>query len=570
MMDIRDIFNNQKFERTDDQYKAVGDFGMTASATKESSDAGADVLRNGGTAADAIVAMQFALAVSEPFNTGVGASGFIVYHHRESGETKVFNGHSKAPESAHPELCLDENGKLIPFVERTMNESFVGIPGIMKAMDTLNKAYGTKELGELLDPAIDLAENGIKVNFLWDMALKLYGDRVGHSAKDFFFPNGVPLVEGDLVKNEALAKTFRIFKEKGIDALYKGEIGKAVIDRLQEYNGHMEMKDLENYECEIQEPVVRNYRGFDIAVPAPPNGGGTNVLQILKIIEQFDLSEYNASSWEKYFIISEAMRLVFSDKLAYMSDPNFHNVPVEGLLHLEYIAERARFIDLSRRNPDIDFGNPWKYDGSGIEPGAASQSQKKEEGGETTHFTAVDKWGNVAACTSSLEHYFGAGIMITEYGFLLNNDLTDFKVEKDHVNEMRGGKYPVSAKCPAIILKDGEPFMTLGSPGGPTIVSSVAHVILNVLDFKMDLKEAIEHPRIYNSTAPEVWVEDDFDEGIKEKLKSLGIQILDDSMPIGNVQAILINNEENTLYGAADSTRPGKASAVWKEEADRM
>ncbi|RIW38527.1 gamma-glutamyltransferase [Bacillus salacetis] len=567
-MKTRDILNNQKFERDEDQYKAVGDYGMAASATREASDIGAEVLRKGGTAADAIVAMQFALAVSEPFNTGVGASGFIIYHHKDSGETKVFNGHSKAPESAHPEMCKDKNGKLIPFVERTMNESFVGIPGIMKALDTINKMYGTKELGELIEPSIDLAENGIRVNSLWDTALKLYGDRVGDTAKDLFFPNGVPLVEGDIVRNKALAKTFRIFKEEGIDALYKGRIGQAVIDRLQSHNGHMEKSDLENYECEIQEPVIRNYRGFDVAVPAPPNGGGTNVLQILKIIEKFDLSNYTASSWEKYFILSEAMRLVFSDKLAYMSDPNFHNVPVNGLLDPDYIAERADMIDLGGRNPDIDFGNPWEYDKSEMKPGAVSQ--KRTEGKETTHFTAVDRWGNVAACTSSLEHYFGAGIMIEEYGFLLNNDLTDFKVEKNHINEMRGGKYPVSAKCPTIILKDGEPFMTLGSPGGPTIVSSVAHVILNVIDFHLDLKEAIEHPRIYNSTAPEVWVEDDFDEGVKEKLKTLGIEILDDSMPIGNVQAILIDKENNRFYGAADSTRPGKATAVWKDEADKL
>ncbi|MGM0844680.1 MAG: gamma-glutamyltransferase [Bacillota bacterium] len=567
-MSKKDIFKNQKYERNEDQFKAVSDFGMTSSATRESSDVGAEVLRNGGTAADAIVAMQFALGVSEPFNTGVGASGFIVYHHKESGETKVFNGHSQAPESAHPEICQNENGEVMPFVERTMNESFVGIPGMMKALDSINKTYGLKDFGELIDPAIDLAENGIKVNFLWDTALKLYGDRVGHTAKDFFFPNGVPLVEGDHVKNKALAKAFRILKEKGTDALYGGEIGKAIVDRLQSHNGHMEMSDLENYECKIQEPVIRNYRGFDVAVPTPPNGGGTNLLQILKIIEQFDMSKYRASSWEKYFILSEAMRLVFSDKLAYMSDPDFHNVPVNGLLDPEYIAERAKYIDFNGRNPDIDFGNPWEYDKSGMKAGAVSQ--KRTEGKETTHFTAVDQWGNVASCTSSLEHYFGTGIMIEEYGFLLNNDLTDFKVEKKHVNEMRGGKYPVSAKCPTIILKDGEPFMTLGSPGGPTIVASVAHVIMNVIDFNMDLWEAIEHPRLYNSTAPEVWVEDDFDEGVKQKLKSLGIEILDDTMPIGNVQAILINNEENTLYGVAESTRPGKASAVWKEDAERL
>lgn len=559
-MDIREIFQQQK---TSDikkgEQRAIGDFGMTASATKQSSEIGAQVLRDGGNAVDAIVAMQFALSVSEPFNTGLGASGFLLVYNQYSGTTKVVNGHSKAPEHLSPDMCLDEKGELIPFFERTLNANFIGIPGILKAMKKANDTYGTMPLARLIEPSIQLAEEGMEVNWLWERALEMYGDRVGTTARSLFYPDGAPLKKGEIVKNQELAHTLRIIQDKGIDAFYNGEIGEAVIQLIHDKKGCMTREDLRGYRAEIQEPIIGDYKGFQLATPGPPNGAGVSLLQLLKILEKAKIEQYDKNSWEKHFLLAEAMRIVFSDKLTYMGDPDFYNIPVDGLLHPEYIAERVKLIHFERMNQGVDFGNPWKYEEK------AHGLPRELRGGETTHFTAVDRWGNIAACTSSLEHYFGSGIMVPGYGFLLNNDLTDFYPTEESVNDLQANKYPVSTKCPTIIFHDGKPVMTLGSPGGPTIVASVAQVMINVLDYKMDLKEAIELPRIYNSTAPKILCDERLDENVKNKLRSMGFELLSTDIAIGNVQAILVDQENNRMYGAADSSRPGAAIGVGEE-----
>lgn len=559
-LDIQEIYQQQKTsEINKGEQRAIGDFGMTASATKESSEIGARILRDGGNAVDAIVAMQFALSVTEPFNTGLGASGFLLVYNQEAGTTRVINGHSKAPRNMSPDMCLDEKGDLIPFPKRTLNANFIGIPGILKAMEKAITTYGTIPMEQLIEPAIQLADQGIKVNWLWEKALEMYGDRVGKTARSLFYPNGIPLVKGEIVKNKELAYALKVIQERGIDAFYHGEIGEAVIKLIHEAKGCMTIEDLRNYEAEIQKPIVGDYRDFQLATPSPPNGAGVSLLQLLKILEEVKIEQYDKNSWEKHFLLAEAMRIVFSDKLTYMGDPDFFNIPVDGLLHPEYIAERVKLIHFDRMNQGVDFGNPWKYEEN------ENSFHQELQGGETTHFTAVDRWGNIAACTSSLEHYFGSGIMVPGYGFLLNNDLTDFYPTEESLNDLQANKYPVSTKCPTIIFHKGKPIMTLGSPGGPTIVASVAQVIINVLDYKMDLKAAIELPRIYNSTAPKVLCDDRLSGKVKDKLKSLGFEILNTDIAIGNVQAVLLNHEKNMMYGAADSSRPGAAIGVWKE-----
>ncbi|MCJ7842806.1 gamma-glutamyltransferase [Lederbergia sp. NSJ-179] len=563
-MNTREIFLNQKIPDINrEEQRAIGDFGMTASATKQSSEIGAQVLKNGGNAVDAIVAMQFALAVSEPFNTGLGASGFLLVYNQYSGKTKVINGHSKAPDQLTSDMCRNEKGEPIPFSERTINANFIGIPGILKAMETAFNTYGTMPLDRLIEPSVQLAEEGMEVNWLWDMALKMYGDRVGTTAKSFFFPDNVPLVKGEIVKNKELAHTLRIIQEKGIDAFYHGEIGDAIIQLINNENGCMSKEDLQGYESKIQEPILGSYKDFHIVTPSPPNGAGVSLLQLLKILEKVKIEQYPVNSWEKHYLLAEAMRIVFTDKLTYMGDPDFTHIPVEGLLHPEYIAERVKLINFEGLNQGVDFGNPWKYDKKGVQ--SEDSLHRELQGGETTHFTAVDSWGNIAVCTSSLEHYFGSGIMVPGYGFLLNNDLTDFYPTEESVNDLQANKYPVSSKCPTIIFKDEKPFMTLGSPGGPTIVASVAQVILHVIDYKMDLKEAIEQPRIYNSTAPTILCDGSLNEEVKSKLSSIGFEIIGTDIAIGNVQAVLMDQEKNIMYGAADSSRPGVAIGIFKE-----
>lgn len=551
------IFQNQKTTKKDSgDQRDIGEHGMVASAVREATEVGAKVLRQGGNAMDALVAVQFALSVVEIFNTGIGASGFIIYYDNHKKETKVVQGHSQAPRGVKKDLFIQKDGNTVPYFERSTSATAVAIPGIMKAMDTALKEYGTMPLDKLIEPAVQLAEKGFRVNWQWDQAIEILNIRMGEEAKAFFIPEGIPRVEGEWVQNENLAKTLRIIQEKGVKAIYEGEIGDAIIKTLQNLGGIMTKEDLRNYEVKIENPVIGSYKGYDLAAPCSPSAGGITLLQILNILESFKLEQYEIDSWEKYYLLAETMRLAFSDKLAYMTDPAFGDIPLKGLLDPEYIKERQKMINWISRNADIDCGNPWKYQGSANEKG---EVKVFKSGGETTHFTAVDKWGNVAACTSSIEHVMGSGIMVPGYGFLLNNDLTDFYPEPGHINSIEALKYPVSTKTPTIIFKDGKPVMSLGSPGGPTIIASVAQTLINVIDYNMDLKEAIEEPRIYNSTGPFIWWEEGMDQNARTKLEEMGFEFLERAKPIGNVQAILIDQDQGKLYGAADSSRPGAA-----------
>ncbi|MBT2687748.1 gamma-glutamyltransferase [Bacillus sp. ISL-47] len=554
------IDNRHKPSKNEQELKrSTGTHGMVASAVHEATEIGAKVLRQGGNAMDALAAVQFALGVVEVFNTGIGASGFLVYYDQQTKKTSVINGHSLTPAGADKEQFLDEEGEVIPYFQQSIDAKSVGIPGIMKAMDVGLKEFGTKPLAELIEPAAILAEKGFRVNWQWDEVIEMLHLRLGDEAKKLFMPKGVPLVEGDWVENKDLAKTLRILLQRGIEALYEGEIADAIIDTLKKQGGIMTKEDLKNYQAPIEEAIMGTYRGYEIAVPGPPNGGGIALLQLLGILEGFELEKYSPSSWEKYYLLAEAMRLAFSDKLAYMSDPNFAEIPVEGLLNKDYIKERRKKIDWISRNPEIDCGNPWKYQGSDRPKG---QVKVFQTGKDTTHFTVADRWGNVAACTSSNEHIMGSGIMVPGYGFLLNNDLTDFTPEPDHINSLAPKKQPVSAKVPTIVFKDGKPLLTLGSPGGPTIVASVAQVITHILDYGMDIKDAIEEPRIYNSMGPNIWSEEGIGQKEIDKLREMGFEFDDTERPIGNVQAILMDHQKGILHGAADSSRPGSAIGI--------
>jgi gamma-glutamyltranspeptidase / glutathione hydrolase len=554
---MKEIFQNQKSKQnhSDDQ-RDIGEHGMVASAVREATEVGAEVLRQGGNAMDALVAVQFALSVVEVFNTGIGANGFIIYYDNHNKETKVIQGHSQAPRGVKKDQFIEKDGSVVPYFQRSISPTAVAIPGIMKAMDTALKEYGTMPLEKIIEPAIELAEKGFRVNWQWDDAIEKLNIRMGEEAKAFFLPDGIPRVEGEWVQNENLAQTLRIIQKEGVKAIYEGEIGDAIVETLKNLGGIMTKEDLRNYEVKIESPVTGSYKGYDLAAPGAPSAGGITLVQILNILESFELEQYEINSWEKYYLLAETMRLSFSDKLAYMTDPAFEDIPEEGLLHPDYIKERQKMINWMSRNADIDCGNPWKYQGSDNEKG---QVKALKTGGETTHFTAVDKWGNVAACTSSIEHVMGSGIMVPGCGFLLNNDLTDFYPEPDHINSIEALKYPVSTKTPTIIFKDKKPFMTLGSPGGPTIIASVAQTLMNVIDYQMDLKDAIEEPRIYNSTGPFIWWEEGMSQMAKNKLEEMGFEFLERAKPIGNVQAILIDQDERKLYGAADSSRPGAA-----------
>ncbi|MBT2693873.1 gamma-glutamyltransferase [Bacillus sp. ISL-55] len=545
-----------------DRETATGKIAMAASAHPIATDAGEKILREGGNAIDAAIAIQFGLNVGEPMMTGIGGSGFFMVYHAESKTTKIFDGHTRAPKAAHPELFLDEKGDVVPFKVRSTNATGVGVPGILKAMEAARKEYGTKPLAELIEPAAQAAEKGVEVNWVMEEILNTFDYRLGEHAKELFQPGGKSLKEGDVYQKEHLAKTFRILQRDGIEAFYEGEIGEALISTLKELGGIMEMSDLRDYEITIDEPVWGTYRDYKIASSNMPSAGGTTMLQILKLLEGFDLSKYDAKSWEKYYLFTEAMRIAFTDKIAFSGDPEFGEIPLKGLLSEEYLAERRKLINFERRNDSVDFGNPWAYmDGKEINV-VRQPFEPEKERSETTHFTVMDKWGNIVACTSTVEHPFGSGIMVKDHGFVLNNELTDFDAVPGGLNEVQPGKRPVSCKTPTIVFKDDEPVLTLGSPGGPTIIGSVFQTLVNVLDFGMDLKDAIEEPRIFNSTGPLIGWESGISMEAKGELESMGFEFADGPFPLGNVQAIKIDREKGLIYGAADSSREGKATGL--------
>ncbi|TCN22291.1 gamma-glutamyltransferase [Mesobacillus foraminis] len=541
---------------------ATGTKGMVVSAHPYATDAGERILRNGGNAIDAAIAVQFALNLGEPMMTGIGGSGFFMVHHNESKTTKIYNGHSQAPKSAHPDMFLDDHGEVIPFRERSTHANAVGVPGILAAMEAARKDYGLMPLADLIQPSIEAAEQGVEVNWMLDWALKEFEYRLSDHARELFMPNGKGLIEGDIYFKEHLVKTYRVLQREGIKAFYEGEIAQAIVSTLKEHGGSMELSDLKNYQVTVDEPVWTDYRDYRLASSNMPSAGGTTMLQILKLLEGFNMSAYEAKSWEKYYLFAEAMRIAFSDKMAFSGDPLFNHIPIKGMLNADYLGERRRLINFQSRSTEVDYGNPWAYDDGKEVKVVAQPFEPERERSETTHFTVMDRWGNIVACTSTVEHPFGSGIMVKDYGFVLNNELTDFDPIPGGLNEVQPGKRPVSCKSPTIVFKEGKPCLTLGSPGGPTIVGSVFQTIVNVLDFKMDLKEAIEEPRIFNSTGSLIGWEDGVDEKSKAKLEQMGFTFIEDPYPIGNVQGIFIDQETGRLYGAADSSREGKAAGL--------
>ncbi|MDP4171442.1 MAG: gamma-glutamyltransferase, partial [Bacillota bacterium] len=447
--------------------------------------------------------------------------------------------------------------EVIEFKKRSTHATAVAIPGILKAMDAALREYGTKSLAELIEPAALVAEEGISMNWVLMEALELFNYRLGDEGRAFFFPEGKGFKEGDRIKKENLAKSFRIIQKEGISAFYEGEIGEAIVKAVGDLGGFMTLEDLKNYEITIDEPMWGEYRGYKIASSSPPSAGGPILLYLLKLLESYPLEKYGSRSWEMYYLYAEAMRLAFSDKIAFLADPRFNDIPITGLLHDDYLAERRKMINFENRNNEIDYGNPWKYEGKAAK-NIVRQPDDMEKS-ETTHFTVVDQWGNIVACTSTVEHPFGSGIMVPGYGIFLNNELTDFDPIPGGVNEPGPGKRPVSCKCPTILFKNGRPVLTLGSPGGPTIIASVFQTIINIIDFKMDLKSAIEEPRIFASPGPLISWESGIDMFGKGKLESMGYQFGDEPHVIGNIQAIQIDPDTKELFGAADSSREGTA-----------
>src|SRR3989441_892542 len=553
--------------------------GVVAVSHPLAAEAGARMLRSGGNAIDAAAAIQFALNVVEPEFSGIGGGGFMMVHlAKGQGSPFAIEGRERAPASADTTLFINPNGSNQDFTPASTSGQAVGVPGTLKVVATAVQRYGRKRLAETIQPAIELAENGFPVNF-W-LARDAADPRTSYYAEtaEVFRPGGVPLRQGQILKQPDLAKTLRLIAAKGPDALYRGEIGAAIVaaQRATANGGKpglMTMQDLADYHIVIREPIVGEYRGYRIAAMSPPSSGGLTMIQALKMVERYPLGDASAGfgfgSAKTLHVMAEAMRLAFADRSVWMGDEDFVPVPKRGLLDPEYVQRRGDLISLTSIIPgDAPYGDPWLFD-SAQRPRrtmlAAAQPVSHPRG-YTTHFSVVDQWGNIVSYTTTIEQGWGTGIMVPGYGFMLNNELTDFRfgfnphphfLGSPGANDVEGGKRPRSSMTPTILFKGREPVVAFGSPGGASIISSVFNVLINLVDHHMTLKQAIEAPRISVTTLKNsIAREAGFDETEIAKLQALG-HVVGDPAPIGNVNAIFIDLRTGRQYGAVDSTREG-------------
>jgi gamma-glutamyltranspeptidase/glutathione hydrolase len=540
--------------------------------------AGAKMLREGGNAIDAAAAIQFALNVVEPEFSGIGGGGFMMVHLAGGrGRTFVVEGREKAPATADTTLFTNPDGTNQGFTPASTSGQAVGVPGTLMVVATAVQRYGRKRLSDVIAPAIELAENGFPVNFVLAGSATSSRTNLYQATRDVFRPGGVPVQEKQILKQPDLAKTLRLIAAHGPDVFYRGEIAAAIVQaQLGTANGGkpglMTLADLANYNINIREPIWGEYRGYRIAAMSPPSSGGLTMIQALKMIERFPIGDAQAGfgpgKANTLHVMAEAMRIAWSDRAVWMGDEDFVPVPKRGLLHPTYVSERGAPITLGARIPGtVAFGNPWPFEVA-QQPGRtrfAAAEPVSYAGGSTTHFSVVDQWGNVVSYTTTIEAGWGTGIMVPGYGFMLNNELTDFnfgfnlhpRFGGPGANDVQGGKRPRSSMTPTILFKGDEPVAAFGSPGGATIINSVFNVVINLVDHRMTIQQAVDAPRISVTTAGNsIAREAGFDPAEIAKLQALG-HVVGNPGNIGNVNAIFIDLATGRQYGAVDSTREG-------------
>jgi gamma-glutamyltranspeptidase/glutathione hydrolase len=516
--------------------------GMVASAQPLASKAGLEILEKGGNAVDAAVATAFALSVVEPNASGLGGGGFMVIKMADSSEAITIDYREIAPGFATPQFYYQTVNS---FDSLTINGAYsIGVPGVVAGLCLALKKYGTMTLSEVLLPAIQHAENGFNVTENFSAMIFQNYELIQRYpvTTAIYLKEGLPPEIGSLITNPSLAMTFEKIAAHGPDIFYSGQIGAAIIQEIKKFGGGFTKEDLKKYKAIIRQPVIGSYKRYEILSSSPPTGGGTHLVELLNILGQYDLKNYQHNSADYIHLLAEAMKIVLADKNANMADPEFYAVPTSKLTDKDYAASRMKFIDMKKAS--------FSY----LPP-----EWVERESGNTTHLSVVDKDRNIVALTQSINSWFGSGITVQGTGIILNNHLKDFQKIPGRPNSIEPYKRPVSSIAPTILLKDGMPFLTIGTPGGTRIISALAQIILNIVDFEMGMDEAIEVPRIH-AYGKSLYLEGRIDSMVVKELETRGhnIKLRDDfDNYFGGAQGILIDEKENKLYGGADSRRDG-------------
>ncbi|SMH49684.1 gamma-glutamyltransferase [Mesorhizobium australicum] len=474
---------------------------MVAAANPAAAQAGLDVLRAGGSAADAVVAVQTVLGLVEPQSSGLGGGAFLVWYDAASGKVTTFDGRETAPKAATGDLFLGTDGKPLKFFEAVVGGRSVGTPGAIRLLEAVHGRYGKLDWTNLLDPAIDLATNGFTVSPRLAALVADDADKLGTQAstRDYFFPTGKPIAAGQTLRNPAYAETLAAIAKDGPDAFYKGPVADSIVEAVRSHPinpGLLSGEDLADYKAIERPAVCAPYRGLQVCGMGPPSSGALAIGQILGMVEPFDLATLGPEDPESWRILGDATRLAFADRERYVADADFVSIP-KGLLNADYLSIRSTLLRRPTALPQegVTAGDP-PWDKAELRRDGASFDMPS-----TTHFVIVDDEGNVASMTSSIENGFGSRLMTG--GFLLNNQLTDFSFAPEEdgravANRVEPGKRPRSSMSPTIILRDGKPIFALGSPGGSSIIPYVAKTIVALVDWKMDISQAIALPHLTN------------------------------------------------------------------------
>ena len=522
----------------------VAEHAMVASAHPVASAVGIEILKKGGNAVDAAVAMALALSMAEPNASGVGGGGFMVIKLADSPDAAMIDYREAAPGRATPEYYYGPGADFDKWTEEGPNA--VGIPGLVAGAALAVGKFGTMTLAEVLQPAIRLAREGVTVGPKLNGMIVENVEKIQKypAAALLYLPDGLPLEPGTLLKNEGLAATLEKIAAGGPSAFYEGEVAAAIGAEMGRLGGPLEAADLKAYRAKVREPVKGTYRGYEIISAAPPTGGGTHLIELLNILEGYDVRSLGHNTAAYLHVLAEAMKMVFADKAANSGDPDFVRVPVETMTSKDHARELRGLVEQGRAR--FDYKAP-----ASIVPDAPS----------TSHLSVVDRQGNIVALTQSINNFFGSGIVVPGLGVLLNNHLADFDSRPGRPNSIAPGRRPTSSIAPTIVLKGGKPFLTLGTPGATRIVSALAQIIINVVDFGMAMDDAIEAPRIHG-LGKTLHMEGRIPADIVEALKALGHNIKmypDFDNYFGGAQGILIDARARRLTGGADSRRDGVA-----------
>lgn len=528
---------------------------MVAAANPKAVRAGVDILAAGGTAADAAVAVQMMLNLVEPQSSGIGGGAFMLYWDAESNKLLTYDGREKAPASATPEYFYNSDGEPVKWWDAVVGGRSVGVPGTLKLLEHVHQQHGRQPWKHLLLPAIVNAEAGFQISPRLAQSIAGAQERkldLFEPTKSYFFnEDGSPKSAGTYLKNPEFAAALREISDKGSAPFYEGQIARDIVAAVKtEINpGELTIDDLKNYTVVEREPVCVPYRDYEVCGMGPPTSGGLTMGQMLTMLEQHDLAEMGPGP-EAWHLYIEAAKLAYADRGLYMADSDFVDMPA-GLLNKEYLNERAKLIDPSSAMKKAEAGVPPQESAMRFSP----DTQIERAG--TSHFSIVDKYGNIVSMTTTIETGFGSRVMTN--GFLLNNELTDFSraAEKDGLpiaNRVEAGKRPRSSMSPTIVLKDDKPLLAIGSPGGSRIINYVTKSVIAILDWQMDPQTAVDLPHVVNRNGSTDLEENTDATALAGELEKLGHEIKVRKLNSG-LHAILIH--EGELVGGADSRREG-------------